>query len=41
MRKVSSSDGRIFYYKNGVLISKSKKNQINFIFEPGETELNL
>ena len=30
-----------FYYKNKVLISKSKMIQINFIFELGETELNL
>lgn len=34
MRKVSASEGRI------LLISKYKI-QINFIFEPGETELNL
>lgn len=30
-----------FYYKNEVLLSKSKKVQIYFIFELGETELNL
>lgn len=30
-----------FYYKNEVLISKCKKIQINFTFEPGEMELNL
>lgn len=30
-----------FYYNSEILISKSKKIQINFIFEPGETERNL
>lgn len=30
-----------FSLENEVLISKSKKIQINFVFEPGETELNL
>lgn len=30
-----------FYYKNEVMLSKSKKVQIYFIFELGETELNL
>ena len=30
-----------FYYNSEILISKSKKIQIKFIFEPGETERNL